>query len=194
MWRSNKPSKTLYLTLDDGPVPEATIFVLDLLKEKKIKATFFCVGANIHHHPELFRRIVMEGHSVGNHTYHHLNGWNTDTYQYMQDIRKCNAMMETIAIGKHSDKPLFRPPYGKLKRSQSLKIRSDYTIVMWDVLSGDFDKDTPPEKCLSNVMDNIRNGSIVVFHDSIKAKRNMEYALPRFIELALAEGYEFGIL
>jgi peptidoglycan/xylan/chitin deacetylase (PgdA/CDA1 family) len=194
MWRSAEPEKTLYLTLDDGPVPEATLFVLDLLKEKKIKATFFCVGANIRNHPDIFRRIVMEGHSVGNHTYNHMNGWNTDTYEYMQNIRKCDAVMETILIGKNVDKPLFRPPYGKLKRSQSLKIRASYSIIMWDVLSGDFDKSTSPEKCLSNVLDNIRNGSIVVFHDSIKAKTNMEYALPRFIDKALEQGYKFAVL
>lgn len=185
VWRKSASEKTLYLTFDDGPIPELTPWVLDVLKHYSIKATFFCAGHNVHKHPELYARILNEGHSVGNHTYNHVNGWNTDTNMYLENIEKCAELLNS---------KLFRPPYGKLKPTQIKRIKANYAIIMWDVLSGDYDKTIAPERCLLNVTNAIRNGSIIVFHDNIKAKDNLQYALPKFIEYALEKGYGFGVL
>jgi peptidoglycan/xylan/chitin deacetylase (PgdA/CDA1 family) len=195
VWRADPGLKKLYLTFDDGPVPDATPFILDLLKEKNIRATFFCVGENVEKNPALFERILKDGHRTGNHTFNHVNGWNTHTDDYLDNVERCSKMLNQYDI-KNNDgrKPLFRPPYGKLKRSQYSILKSRYDIIMWDVLTGDYDKDTSEEKCLRNAIDTARNGSIIVFHDSTKARKNMEYALPRFIEYALSKGYEFDAL
>lgn len=194
LWRGNICQKKLYLTFDDGPIPGETNFVLDTLKAKKIKATFFCVGQNIEKHPEVFKRIVDEGHAVGNHTFSHMNGWNSTTEEYLGNVEQCERALRNAIPFEQSRSKLFRPPYGKLKRSQSRYLRSRYNIVMWDVLSGDYDQDTSPEKCLKNVMDHLRNGSVIVFHDSVKAARNMRHAMPRFVDQALASGYEFAVI
>jgi peptidoglycan/xylan/chitin deacetylase (PgdA/CDA1 family) len=192
LWRGNAAEKKLYLTFDDGPLPGITTAVLELLKEKNVQATFFCVGQNVEKHPDVFKKISEEGHAIGNHSFSHVNGWNAHTADYLENVERCRGLIgqsENVAA-----KPLFRPPYGKLKRSQYISLEKQYTIVMWDVLSGDYDKDTSPEQCLKNVTGNMRNGSIIVFHDSLKAQKNMEYALPRFIDEALAQGYSFGLL
>lgn len=196
LWRKDNGSKKLYLTFDDGPVPIVTTNVLDILKAKNVKATFFCVGENVEKYPAVFQRIISEGHATGNHTFSHVNGWNTPPGIYMQNVEACDAIIERYA-GASTEKVmryLFRPPYGKMKRSQRLRLESKYAIVMWDVLSGDYDKNTTPEKCLKNVMDHARNGSVVVFHDSVKAQKNMEYAMPRFIDDALEKGFTFELL
>ena len=185
IWRMDKTQNKIYLTFDDGPIPSTTTWVLSLLKQHHIKATFFCVGENVQKHPEVYRQIVDEKHAVGNHTFNHLKGWNTHSKKYIQNVEKCENYVSTN---------LFRPPYGKVKKSQFKILNSKFSIIMWDVLSGDFDKKTSPEKCLKNVTDTVRNGSIIVFHDSIKAQKNLEYALPRFIEYAKEKGYEFEIL
>ena len=185
VWRKDAAQKKIYLTFDDGPIPSITSWVLDVLKKENIKATFFCVGENVIKHPEIYLRILNEKHRVGNHTFNHLNGWNTHSTQYIQNIEKCREAVIS---------DLFRPPYGKLKNTQYAQVRTRYSIIMWDVLSGDYDVKTSPEKCFKNVVDNFRNGSIIVFHDSYKAQKNMEYALPRFIEYAKEEGFEFGVL
>jgi peptidoglycan-N-acetylglucosamine deacetylase len=185
IWRKDPSLKKLYLTFDDGPVPEITAWVLDLLKKENINATFFCVGDNVQKNPEIYQRIQNEGHVVGNHTYNHMNGWDFPTKEYLENIEKCAELVNSS---------LFRPPYGKLKPSQVSNLISQYSIIMWDVLSGDYDKNTSPEKCLKNVKDHFRNGSIIVFHDSQKAKRNLMYALPLFIRYAKTEGFEFDIL
>lgn len=185
VWRKCATEKKLYLTFDDGPIPELTPWVLDILKQHSIKATFFCVGDNVNKHPELYARILNEGHSVGNHTYNHVNGWNTDTNEYLENTEKCAQLVKS---------KLFRPPYGKLKPTQIKRITANYSIIMWDILSGDYDKNITPERCLLNVINNIRNGSIIVFHDNIKAKDNLQYTLPKFIEYALEKGYDFGTL
>jgi len=156
--------------------------MLIVLKQYNIKATFFCVGDNIVKHPGLFQKIIDEQHSVGNHTFNHLNGWKTHSFEYMHNISKCNDLVQSS---------LFRPPYGKMKKAQYRLLQKNYSIIMWDVLSGDYDKNTSPEKCLDNVIKNYRAGSIVLFHDSIKAWERLQYALPRFIEHALHEGYSF---
>jgi peptidoglycan/xylan/chitin deacetylase (PgdA/CDA1 family) len=155
---------------------------LDVLKSENIKATFFCVGDNVSKNYDIYKQIVEQGHSVGNHTYNHLNGWNTDSIKYIENINQCGAIINT---------PLFRPPYGKLKHKQFLFLNTKYSIIMWDVLSGDYDKETSPERCLKNVVDNVRNGSIILFHDSLKAQKNMKYALPKFISDAKEKGFEF---
>lgn len=185
IWRKDSFLKKIYLTFDDGPVPGVTDTVLDLLQKEKLKATFFCVGKNAEANPDLLKRIQTEGHSVGNHTYDHVNGWNTHTFSYLKSIEKCATLVPS---------KLFRPPYGRAKKTQLALLARKYSIIMWDVLSGDYDKGTGPEKCLKNVIDHVRPGSIVVFHDSYKAQTNMEYALPRFIEFAKKEGYEFAVL
>lgn len=185
VWRKSATEKKLYLTFDDGPIPELTPWVLDVLKQYSIKATFFCVGDNVHKQPELYARILNEEHSVGNHTYNHVNGWNTDTNEYLENIEKCAELLNS---------KLFRPPYGKLKPTQIKRIKANYAIIMWDVLSGDYDKTIAPERCLLNVTNAIRNGAIIVFHDNIKATDNLQYALPKFIEYALEKGYGFGVL
>lgn len=182
VWRLNAEENKIYLTFDDGPIPEITAWVLNLLKEKNIKATFFCVGDNAVKHPEVYKQILEHAHSTGNHSYNHVNGWKTNTKVYLDNVEQCRKVI---------DSRLFRPPYGKLKKSQCGLLSSQYKIIMWDVLSGDFDTKTSPEKCLKNVVDNVQNGSIILFHDSIKAKRNMQYALPKFIDYALAKGFQF---
>ncbi|MGQ0829296.1 MAG: polysaccharide deacetylase family protein [Bacteroidota bacterium] len=185
IWRMDASQKKIYLTFDDGPVPGITNWVLDILKQHNIRGTFFCVGENVVKHPDLFQRIINEEHRIGNHTYHHLNGWNTHTFKYLKNIQKCAEVVNSN---------LFRPPYGRTKKSQLAILKSQYSIIMWDVLSGDYSKTTSPEKCLNNVINSVRNGSIIVFHDSYKAKKNIEYALPRFIEYAKTNGFEFEIL
>ena len=201
IWRLSAVDKKIYLTFDDGPVESITPWVLDVLKKYAIKATFFCVGANIEKHPAIYKRMVAEGHQTGNHTYNHLKGWNTHTKDYFKNIVWCdkilNAAPSPLLYGLSSEKraevkPLFRPPYGKMKKSQYKMLSKKYSIIMWDVLSGDYSKKTSNEKCLSNVMNNVRNGSIVVFHDSIKAESNLKYTLVPFIEWALEEGYIFN--
>ncbi|MFC3196895.1 polysaccharide deacetylase family protein [Parapedobacter deserti] len=185
-WHRNREEKQIYLTFDDGPIPDVTPFVINTLESYNIKATFFCVGENIKKHPDLFDRLIKNGHRIGNHTHNHLNGWKTPDEKYLENVARCQQLA-------HTD--LFRPPYGRGSRSQYAKLRkAGYTIVMWDVLSGDFDTGLHPEKCLANVLNYTQNGSIVVFHDNIKAVPRLTYALPRAIEHWLAEGYAFGTL
>jgi peptidoglycan-N-acetylglucosamine deacetylase len=186
VWRMPAQSKSLYLTFDDGPIPGPTEFVLDQLAQFNIKATFFCIGDNVHKHPAIFDQLEKEGHTIGNHTYNHLNGWSTDNGTYLENIQR----FQNVAFKNKRASLLFRPPYGRIKRSQIAGLK-DFKIIMWDVLSFDFDKNVSAEKCLKKTIAATRNGSIIVFHDSVKAQRNMEYALPRFIEHFLGRGYQF---
>ena len=182
LWRVPTAEKKIYLTFDDGPIPGVTPGVLEQLDKYDAKATFFCVGDNVKKHPALFEALKKRGHAVGNHTFHHLDGWRTENDRYFQNIEQCNE-----AVGSS----LFRPPYGKLKRAQYAAISQKYSIVMWDVLAGDFDPATSPVKCLKNVISKTREGSIVVFHDSLKAQERMEYALPRFLKHFSEKGFTF---
>ncbi len=181
LWRFQKKEPHLYLTFDDGPVPEATPWVLDTLAKWNAKATFFCVGDNVKKHPKIYQRILEEGHTVGNHTFHHLNGWKTDKAQYLNNTAKC---------AKWVDSPLFRPPYGKLTQGQLKSLRKDYQIVMWSILSKDYDTGTRPESCLGNVLMS-KPGDIIVFHDSAKALDNLQYTLPRLLKNHSALGIQF---
>lgn len=186
VWRLPADEKKVYLTFDDGPVPGPTEFVLDTLKAFGITGTFFCIGDNVRRHPELFRRISQEGHTIGNHTFNHLNGWKTQTQYYADNA----AMFDEVASQVLPDfKPaIFRPPYGKITRAQ-LKKLDHYKIVMWDVLSYDFDMRISPGDCLFHTVMAVRNGSIVVLHDSHKAWPRMHYVLPRLVETLLSRGF-----
>jgi len=184
LWNKPRNEKKLYLTFDDGPIPEITPFILDILQEFNVKGTFFCVGENVQKHPEIFQRILQEGHQVGNHTYNHLKGWDTPDEAYIHNIEQCQHLTQTN---------LFRPPYGRPKKSQ-LRRLPNYEVVMWDVLSGDFDLQLSPQKCLQNVLKHSQNGSIIVFHDNIKAIPRVQYALPKAIDHFLKKGYQFDTL
>lgn len=192
VWDNPCEGKTVYLTFDDGPIPEATPWVLELLKQHDIKATFFCIGDNIDKYPDTFKQVIDEGHSIGNHTYNHLNGWNTENDIYRENFKKCE---DAIQKSYHADVKLFRPPYGKIKTAQAKELKKlGYKIIMWDVLSADFDRTITPKQCLNNVINNATNGSIIIFHDSIKASDNMRYALPQAITYLKEKGFNFGVL
>ncbi|WP_087521731.1 polysaccharide deacetylase family protein [Polaribacter sp. SA4-12] len=190
-WRFPSNKKEIFLTFDDGPTPEITEFVLSELKKHHAKATFFCIGKNIKNHPEIFKKIISDGHSIGNHTQNHLKGWKTNTEDYIDNILECN---KTITQFNDSTikQQLFRPPYGKIKKSQAKELlKRDYKIIMWDVLSADFDITISKEKCLQNVQENTKEGSIIVFHDSVKAAERMEYALPKVLKTFSDKGFVF---
>lgn len=177
--------KVLYITFDDGPIPEVTPWVLDTLKAFGAKATFFCIGANIDRHPQLFSRLVAEGHAIGNHTYNHISGWATTRFSYLRDSLRCQELTRT---------ELFRPPYGRITLGQARALSSRFQLVFWDVLSEDFDGRLEARKCLDNVIANSRPGSIIVFHDSLLAEERVRYALPRTLEHFAAKGYRFDAL
>jgi peptidoglycan/xylan/chitin deacetylase (PgdA/CDA1 family) len=185
VWRIPTNEKVLYLSFDDGPHPVATPFVLDELAKYGAKGTFFCIGKNVEAHPLIYRRILMEGHRVGNHTQDHLNGWKVDDVRYLENIREA---------ARRIDSDLFRPPYGRIGNLQAAVLRAvpfQYAIVMWDVLSGDFDAAVSAERCARNVMRYGRPGSIVVFHDSEKAFGKMKEALPVVMKYFSERGYKF---
>jgi len=189
VWSFTKKEKTLYLTFDDGPTPEITEWTLHQLQKYNAKATFFCVGKNIDEHFEIYHKIIKNGHSIGNHTYNHLNDSKTEAQAYIDNIEKAEI---TINRSKQQSSKLFRPPYGRLKYSQSIKIRKlGYKIIMWDVLSADFDTSISKEKCLENVIRNTENGSIILFHDSNKASKNLKFVLPKILEYYTEKGFTF---
>lgn len=191
-WHIPTTEKQLYLTFDDGPVPGPTDFVLETLSKHALKATFFCIGDNVRKHPGVFKNVVAQGHTIGNHTFNHLKGWDTSLKDYVDNTTQCNSIFEALNI-KPGTTNLFRPPYGRITRAQ-IKALSDYKIVMWDVLTHDYDQTNSPETCLKHSIRATRNGSIIVFHDSLKAEHNMSYALPRYIDHFLSKGYKFNVL
>lgn len=181
-----KGQKTVYLTFDDGPTPKITEWVLEELEKYRAKATFFCIGKNVEAHPEIFQQIGEKGHVIGNHTFNHFNGWQTPDVDYLQNVADCAQFISSN---------LFRPPYGRIKQRQAKLLRGQgYEIIMWSVLSGDFDESLSKEKCLSNVLANVEDGSIIVFHDSVKAFRLLEEVLPKVLEELEERGFVFECL
>lgn len=182
----NKPA--VYLTFDDGPHPTATPFVLDQLAQYNAQATFFCIGKNVAQHPDIYREIIRQGHSIGNHTHNHLNGWYTTKARYIDNVQLAE---------KYIDSRLFRPPYGRIRRGQANALQNGntpYSIYMWDVLSADFDTSISPQQCLANVLEHTEPGSIIVFHDSDKAWERMSYALPKVLEHCRNNNWELQAL
>ena len=184
LWRMDKNVKAVYLTFDDGPIPEITPWVLDLLDKYNIKATFFLVGDNVRKHPEEFKMIVERGHRVGNHTFNHISGLKYLSYNYLENTNKADELINS---------KLFRPPHGWMRWGQYMVLSHRYTIVMWDLVTRDYSKRLNGPQVLKIVKKYVRNGSIITFHDSIKSEKNMKYALPRAIEWLLEQGYEFKV-
>jgi peptidoglycan-N-acetylglucosamine deacetylase len=190
IWEGNTRDRAVYLTFDDGPTPDVTDFVLRQLDRYNAKATFFCIGSNIDSNHDIFKRIIDSGHGVANHTYNHLNGWTTKVPTYLENVKSCEASLEG-----HNKSKLFRPPYGKLSLKQLRLLRQQgYRIIMWDILSADFDQHIQPEVCLQNVLKNISAGSIIIFHDSVKAWPNLEYALPLTLKFLKENNFETRVL
>ena len=176
----------VYLTFDDGPHPTATPFALEQLARYGAQATFFCVGKNVVEYPELYDQILAAGHSTGNHTHNHLKGWRTNTKTYIED---------TLSAARFINSRLFRPPYGRIKRMQATRLReAGYRLIMWSLLSGDFDTGLSPQRCLENVVFNLKPGHIVVLHDSTKAWDRMSYVLPRVLEHCKKNGWALKAL
>ncbi len=184
IWDLPNNENKIYLTFDDGPTPQITEWVLEQLHQHNAKATFFCIGKNIEAYPLIFTKIIKIGHRIGNHTFNHLNGWKTTTEEYSANISLCDDSLSNLILEASNKKSkIFRPPYGKIKPKQAKEIlKQGYKIIMWDVLSADFDQTISKEKCLKNVISKIKPGSIIVFHDSVKAFKNLEYALPKVLD------------
>ena len=204
IWDIPNDDNKVFLTFDDGPTPEITPWTLAQLKKHNVKATFFCIGDNIKKYPDIFNQIIQEGHQIANHTFNHLNGWKTTKKDYLDNVELCKKQIQQStpesfartgeAINNQKPK-IFRPPYGKIKKSQSAILRQlGYQIIMWDVLSADFDFKITPEKCLDNVISNVKSGSIIVFHDSKKSFKNLEYTLPKTLEFLQQKGFSCELL
>ena len=186
IWEMPAIKNAIYLTFDDGPHPQITSFVLDELAKYNAKATFFCIGKNVVENPAVFKRILDDGHAIGNHTYNHLDGWKTGNAKYLQNILKAR---------NHIDSDLFRPPYGRITRSQRKDLTGQHQatkFIMWSVLSGDFDEKITPEQCCENVVKNAKSGSVVVFHDSEKAEERLRHVLPVVLKYFSEKGYMFN--
>jgi len=184
-WRVPARRRELFLTFDDGPVPEVTPLVLSILRKYNVLATFFCVGENVQNFPAIFEMVQKEGHAVGNHTFHHVKAWKTDFNTYLSEVEQCRKLVNS---------KLFRPPHGQITRKLARRISRDYKIIMWSALTGDYNKNLSPDECLANAINNTKPGAVIVFHDSLKARERMEYALPLYIEYCLREGYTFSKL
>ena len=196
LWQMPTKDKVLYLTFDDGPVPEATSFVLAQLEKYNAKATFFCIGDNVRKHPDIFQQVVNAGHTVANHTMHHISGWELSEEAYLEEVKLCQEILsQSLAAmangGTKKSTKLFRPPYGKLKPSQYRKLKNSYQIVLWDVLSYDFDLNLSGEIVADSVIQNVEQGSIVVLHDSVKAFPRLQVALPKILQYYAERGWKF---
>lgn len=187
IWRiRNEGEKTVYLTFDDGPIPEITPWVLDTLDTYGVKATFFCVGDNVRKYPEVYAEVIRRGHHVGNHSFNHMQGWKHKTATFVENAQKASEYIQSN---------LFRPPHGHMRLPQTGALMlAGYQVVMWDVVTRDYSKRLTPQRVLENVKRYTRDGSVIVFHDSLKAEKNMKYALPKAIEWLLEEGYSFKML
>lgn len=182
IWNFPDQDKNIFLTFDDGPTPGITEWVLSVLKEHNAKATFFCLGKNVENNQSLFKQIITEGHSVGNHGYDHIKGWRTRNEIYFHNIRKAS---------KHINSNLFRPPYGRIKPSQISQLKKDFKIIMWDVLTRDYNSNLKKETCLKRTLHSIKSGSIILFHDTKKAEKNLKYVLPKVLKYYSEKGFRF---
>jgi peptidoglycan/xylan/chitin deacetylase (PgdA/CDA1 family) len=191
LWRVPTNEKVLFLTFDDGPLQGPTEFVIEQLRKFDAKATFFCIGDNVRKYPQVFEKLILEGHAIGNHTFNHVKGWSTSTHRYLENIELCSEQFSKHNIQRVL---LFRPPYGRISSRQIKALKNKYKIVMWDVLTHDYAKSIQPESCLKGSLNAARPGSIVVFHDSIKAEKNLTYVLPRILEYFSTQGYKFKTL
>lgn len=196
IWDGPSEDKSIYLSFDDGPVPQVTPWVLEQLKAYDAKATFFCIGENVEKHPEIFRRIINEGHSIGNHTYNHLDGWKTRTDEYILNTLKCRQVIhKNLPENTALKNELFRPPYGKITNRQAKELQKrGFKIVMWSIVSLDYDSSVSAKRCYRNVVRNVRPGSLIVFHDSFKAQPNLTAVLPEILKLYSGQGYTFKSL
>lgn len=196
IWDIPTTEKVIYLTFDDGPTPEITNWTLDVLKQHKAKATFFCIGDNIEKYPDIFQQTLNAGHTIGNHTQNHIKGWKTKAKDYLNNIAEAQKVIDSKIVNRQlSITNFFRPPYGQITPKQGKKlIDLGYNIIMWDVLSFDWETAISKETCLNNVISKTAPGSIIVFHDSVKASRNMQYALPKVLEYFSKAGYSFKAL
>lgn len=192
IWKIPSAEKKIYLTFDDGPIPDLTEYVLDILDDFEAKATFFCVGDNIRKHHEICKKVIEKGHVIGNHTFNHLKGWSTKNNSYFKNIATCQKYISNYQKSDH--KPLFRPPHGQITRNQIKILRDDYKIIMWDILAYDFENTHSPSQSLDKIIKLTRPGSIVVFHDNYKAEIKLKYMLPRFLEHYKEKGFTFKIL
>ncbi len=194
-WQKNTAERKIYLTFDDGPIPVLTEYVLEVLADFNAKASFFCVGDNVLKNPGIFQKILAAGHQVGNHTFHHLKGTKKDTSTYLNNVAQCQEIFQKTGWEMPSEQlPLFRPPYGRLKNTQAQGLKKHYQLVMWSVLTYDFDATLSPEQCYQNAVAATENGAIVVFHDNWKAEGNLRYVLPRFLAHFSRQGYQFESL
>ena len=192
-WQVRTERKELFLTFDDGPIPGVTDWVLEILEQKQAKGTFFCVGDNIRKHPDLFKRLIAEGHAIGNHTYNHIKGWQTHNEAYYMNIWNWEKEALSLDVAL-PNKPLFRPPYGQIKPTQANFLKEKFQIIMWSIVTGDFDAHLHQASCLEKSVQMTRPGSIIVFHDSLKAEKNLRYLLPRYIDHMAEMGYTFSTL
>ena len=191
VWSLPNTHKEIYLTFDDGPTPEITDWVLNTLEKYKAKATFFCIGKNIDKHPKIFKKVIKSGHAVGNHTNNHENGWKTNSKAYLNSVLKTEKIINTLNPKPNNPK-LFRPPYGKIKKSQTKAlIEHNYKVIMWSVLSWDFDNAVDAELCFNNVINNTKSGDVIVFHDSVKAFKKLNVVLPKILEYYSKKGFKF---
>ena len=185
VWSISTNKKVLYLTFDDGPIPEVTEWVLAELKEFNAKATFFCIGDNVKKYPEIFQQILDDGHAVGNHTFNHIKGWSTKNEAYYNNIKECAELI---------DSKLFRPPFGRIKKSQFKHLQKEYKIVMWSILTWDFLKNLDKDHALKTTLNKTKRGDIITFHDSLKAEENMKYLLPKWLKYFDEKGFKFEVL
>ena len=185
VWKIKSVEKTVYLTFDDGPHPEITLWVIKQLEKHNAKATFFCVGENVTKFPDTYSEIIKTGNAVGNHTFNHINGWKNDDENYFDNILKCQEVVHST---------LFRPPYGRIKFSQIKKLKKQFKIIMWDLLSRDYLENLNTKLAIQSLKKNIRNGSIIVFHDSVKAEKNMKTILPEILNYLQQNNYRMSCL
>jgi peptidoglycan-N-acetylglucosamine deacetylase len=194
VWRMPTQEKQIFLTFDDGPIPGPTEFVLETLEKHKAKATFFCIGDNVRKYPTIFTQLSKAGHTIGNHTFNHIKGWNHSTNDYLDNIELCKSQFRSTLQTVSASQSLFRPPYGRITKAQIKALKDQYKIIMWDVLTQDYQRSMSQERCLAGSIQATRSGSIVVFHDSLRAEKNLTYALPRYLEHFSNQGFVFTSL